>query len=121
DASNDVLVSRFKETRRAHPLDLSGLPLSGIKKEREILDELRGRAQKIIDTSTLAPKRLREKIYEYYSEENEPIFSIHFVSFGFKYGLPIDADLVFDVRFLPNPHYIEHMRPLTGLEKEVAD
>lgn len=121
DATDDVLVSRFKETRRAHPLDLSGLPLSGIKKERHILDELRGRAQKIIDTSTLAPKQLREKIYEYYSEENETIFSIHFVSFGFKYGLPIDADLVFDVRFLPNPHYVEHMRPLTGLEREVSD
>src|SRR5690625_1960362 len=121
DASDDVLVSRFKETRRAHPLDLSGLPLSGIKKERDILDELRGRAQKIIDTSTLAPKQLREKIYEYYSNENGTIFSIHFVSFGFKYGLPIDADLVFDVRFLPNPHYVEHMRPLTGLEKEVSD
>lgn len=121
DATDDVLVSRFKETRRSHPLDLSGLPLNGIKKEREILDGLRGRAQKIIDTSNLAPKELREEIHQAYSEENEVIFSLHFVSFGFKYGIPIDADIMFDVRFLPNPFYVKHMRPLTGLDQKVSD
>ena len=121
DATDETLVSRYKETRRSHPLDLSGLPLNGIKKERKILDELRGRAQKIIDTSELKPKELRKKIHQYYSEQKEVVFSIHFVSFGFKYGVPIDADLVFDVRFLPNPFYIEQMRPLTGLDTKVSD
>lgn len=121
DATDETLVTRYKETRRSHPLDVSGLPLNGIKKEREILDELRGRAQRIIDTSNLKPKELREKIHQLYSDRNQSVFSVHFVSFGFKYGIPIDADLVFDVRFLPNPFYVEQMRPLTGLDKEVAD
>src|SRR5699024_4634506 len=120
DATDETLVSRYKETRRSHPLDLSGLPMNGIKKERQILDELRGRAQKIIDTSDLKPKELREKIHKVYSEQKEVVFSVHFVSFGFKYGIPIDADLVFDVRFLTNPFYVEHLRPLTGLDEEVA-
>lgn len=121
DAKDEILVSRFKETRRSHPLDQSGLPLNGIKQERQILDELRGRAQKIIDTSELKPKQLREKIYALYKDGQETVFSVHFVSFGFKHGVPIDADLVFDVRFLPNPFYVEHMRPLTGLDAEVAN
>lgn len=121
DARDEVLVTRYKETRRGHPLEVGGLPLTGIQKERAILEELRGRAQKIIDTSELAPKQLREKIHELYSAEGEKVFTVNFVSFGFKYGIPIDADLMFDVRFLPNPFYIEHMRPLTGLDEEVAD
>lgn len=121
DAKNEVLVSRYKESRRNHPLADGGLPLSGIEKERNILDELRGRSQKIIDTSELAPKVLREKIHDLYAEDQEKVFSLNFVSFGYKYGVPIDADLVFDVRFLPNPFYVKHMRPQTGLDKEVAD
>lgn len=96
------------------------MPLKGIKQEREILDELKGRAQRIIDTTTLKPKDLREKIVDLYAAENQEIFSVHFVSFGFKYGMLIDADLVFDVRFLPNPHYIPHLQPLTGLNPEVS-
>lgn len=120
DAKDEKLVSRYKETRRSHPLAVGGLPLNGIRKEREILDELRGRAQRIIDTTNLKPKELREKIVQAYSEEEREVFSIHFVSFGFKYGLPIDADLVFDVRFLPNPHYVTNLQPLTGLNKDVA-
>src|SRR5690625_4892737 len=87
--------------------------------ERDILNELRGRAQKIIDTSELKPKELREQIIELYSNDNEILFSTHFVSFGFKYGVPIVADLMCDVRFLPNPHYIESMKPLTGLHPDV--
>lgn len=120
DATDEVLVSRYKETRRAHPLSGSGLPLDGIRQERKILDELRGRSQRIIDTTTLKPKELREKIVDLYSADHQEVFSVHFVSFGFKYGAVIDADLVFDVRFLPNPHYIAHMQPLTGLNPEVA-
>lgn len=120
DAENKTLVSRYKETRRSHPLAVNNLPLEGIEKEREILDELKGRAQRIIDTTDLKPKQLREKIVDLYSEENQEIFSVNFVSFGFKYGMLIDADLVFDVRFLPNPHYIAHLQPLTGQNPEVS-
>ncbi|MDL4839289.1 RNase adapter RapZ [Aquibacillus rhizosphaerae] len=120
DADDKTLVSRYKETRRSHPLAQEGLPLEGIELERKILDELRGRAQNIINTTNLKPKELREKIVNKYGTQEQEIFSVHMASFGFKYGLPIDADLVFDVRFLPNPHYVEHMRPLTGLNQDVS-
>ncbi|WP_067840234.1 RNase adapter RapZ [Amphibacillus sediminis] len=121
DAQDKVLVSRYKETRRQHPLAPEGLPLEGIQQERQILGELRGRAQHYIDTTHLKPKALREKIIAKYGEDEQRRFSIHTISFGFKYGMPIDADLVFDVRFLPNPHYVEHLQPLTGLTTDVAD
>ncbi|EKN67737.1 putative P-loop-containing kinase [Schinkia azotoformans MEV2011] len=120
DASDQVLVSRYKETRRSHPLAKSGLPLEGIRLEREILDELKGRAQHIIDTSELTPRMLREKIINGFSQDKQPVFTVNVISFGFKYGIPIDADLVFDVRFLPNPHYIDSLRPKTGLDEEVS-
>ncbi|WP_407270722.1 RNase adapter RapZ [Radiobacillus sp. PE A8.2] len=120
DAKDQSLVSRYKETRRSHPLAVNGLPLEGIQQERRILDELRGRSQNYIDTTNLKPKELREKIVNKYGAKEQEIFSVQMVSFGFKYGVPIDADLVFDVRFLPNPHYVEHMRPLTGLNTEVS-
>lgn len=120
DATDETLVTRYKETRRSHPLAVGGLPLNGIQQEREIMDELRGRSQRIIDTTSLKPRNLREKILKLYKEEKQEVFSVHFVSFGFKYGIPIDADLVFDVRFLPNPHYVSMLQPLTGLNKEVS-
>lgn len=120
DAQDTTLVSRYKETRRSHPLAPTGSPLEGIKNEREILDELKGRAQVIYDTSSLKPRELREKILQQFSSNARPTFSVNVMSFGFKYGLPIDADLVFDVRFLPNPHYIDSMRPKTGLDEEVS-
>lgn len=120
DAKDETLVSRYKETRRSHPLSPTGLPLEGIRQERQILDQLRGRSQNIMDTTNLKPKELRKRIAEDYAEEQQHSFSVQIVSFGFKYGLPIDADLVFDVRFLPNPHYIDHMRPLTGKDEEVS-
>lgn len=121
DAQDKTLVSRYKETRRHHPLAPNGLPLAGIEQERQILADLRGRAQYFIDTTNLKPKELREKIIGRYGEEKQKIFSINIISFGFKYGMPIDADLVFDVRFLPNPHYVDHLQPLTGLTKDVSD
>ncbi|ASN04758.1 RNase adapter RapZ [Virgibacillus necropolis] len=120
DAKNEELVTRYKETRRSHPLAVGGLPLDGIQQERIIIDELRGRAQRIIDTTNLKPRELRERILKAYTDVKQEIFSVHMVSFGFKYGVPIDADLVFDVRFLPNPHYVTHMQPLTGLNPEVS-
>src|SRR5699024_10658290 len=99
DAEDTILGSRDKETSRSHPLNLDGLPLNGIREERKILDELRGRAQKVIDTTDMAPKALRKRIHELFAEEKDESFTVLFLSFGFKYGIPIDADLVFDVRF----------------------
>lgn len=120
DATNAALVTRYKETRRSHPLSPTGSPLKGIELERTLLAEVKGRAQLIYDTSDLKPKILREKIIEQFRENEQEGFSVNIQSFGFKYGIPIDADLVFDVRFLPNPFYIESMRPLTGLDEEVS-
>ena len=86
-----------------------------------MLDELRGRAQTIFDTTNSKPRALREDILQTFKEKEQQVFSVQMVSFGFKHGVPIDADLMFDVRFLPNPHYVEHMRPLTGLDEEVSN
>lgn len=119
DADDATLVRRYKESRRSHPLAKSGLPLDGIKLERKLLEEIKGRADTIYNTTNLKPKELREKIAAAYSNSRTKLFTINFVSFGFKHGLPIDADLVFDVRFLPNPFYIQHMRHQTGLDQEV--
>lgn len=121
DADDSSLVKRYKETRRSHPLAKSGSPLEGIKLERELLEELKGRAQIIYNTSIMKPRELREKILTQFSVNKQTIFTVNVMSFGFKHGIPIDADLVFDVRFLPNPHYIEHMRPKTGLDEEVRN
>lgn len=120
DANDSTLVARYKETRRTHPLAPNGLPLEGIRLERKLLEELKGRAQIIYDTSDLKPRELREKILQQFSSHAQQTFTVNVMSFGFKYGVPIDADLVFDVRFLPNPHYIDHMRPKTGLDEEVS-
>lgn len=120
DAKDSTLVARYKETRRTHPLAPNGLPLEGIRLERKLLEELKGRAQIIYDTSDLKPRELREKILQQFSSHAQQTFTVNVMSFGFKYGVPIDADLVFDVRFLPNPHYIDHMRPKTGLDEEVS-
>ncbi|MDV2582019.1 RNase adapter RapZ [Alkalibacillus haloalkaliphilus] len=120
DANKETLVKRYKESRRSHPLAPNGLPLDGINQERDILDELKGRAQTIIDTSELTARQLREQIIGQYKEQKQHVFSVQLVSFGYKHGIPIDADLVFDVRFLPNPHYVESMRELTGLNQEVS-
>lgn len=119
DADDSTLVRRYKESRRTHPLAPQDRPLEGIKLERSLLDELKGRAQHIYNTSELKPLELREKIAAEFSTSKKPVFTVNVMSFGFKHGIPIDADLVFDVRFLPNPFYIEHMRPQTGLDEEV--
>lgn len=120
EADNETLVRRYKETRRSHPLAPAGLPLEGIARERLLLSELKGRAQFIYNTSNIKPKELREKIQEEFSSQNSSTFTVNVMSFGFKHGMPIDADLVFDVRFLPNPYYIEELRPKTGLESDVS-
>ncbi|HED24290.1 MAG TPA: RNase adapter RapZ [Firmicutes bacterium] len=118
-ADDDVLIRRFKETRRRHPLFDLSLP-EAIQKEREVLSELRGRANQVIDTSYLKPWELKSRIVETYEPgQRDKNMHIRIISFGFKYGLPIDADLVFDVRFLPNPHYVDHLKPLTGEDEQV--
>ncbi|WP_270228231.1 RNase adapter RapZ [Lactococcus garvieae] len=119
DASDVELVARYKETRRSHPLAIDGRVLDGITQEREILSDLKVLAEVVIDTSELTPRNLRARILERFSETKEAPFRIEVISFGFKYGLPMDADLVFDVRFLPNPHYIPELRDKTGQDKEV--
>ncbi|MBS4174038.1 RNase adapter RapZ [Bacillus sp. FJAT-49736] len=121
NADDSVLVRRYKETRRLHPLSPTGLPLEGIAQERMLLEELKGRAQILYNTSKMSPRELREKILTEFSINKQATFTVNVMSFGFKHGIPIDADLVFDVRFLPNPYYIQHMRPKTGLDQEVYD
>lgn len=121
DASDVELVSRYKETRRVHPMAMDSLVTEGIRKERAILEDLKVKASLVIDTTTLTPRQLREKINQEFRHNNESGFRVEMVSFGFKYGLPIDADIVMDVRFLPNPHYIPELRPLTGCDKPVYD
>ncbi|GAB7386668.1 RNase adapter RapZ [Bacillaceae bacterium] len=120
DANDQVLVRRYKETRRRHPLAPEGLPLEGIIAERKLLEELKGRASQIIDTSQMKPAQLKELIARQFAQVSNR-FTVHVLSFGFKYGIPIDADLVFDVRFLPNPHYVDSLRPKTGQDREVAE
>lgn len=123
DASDEVLVKRFKESRRKHPLAPDGRIINGISLERNRLREVKDIADNIIDTSKLSTRELREKITHVYSEEGqiETQLMITVVSFGFKYGIPVDSDLVFDVRFLPNPYYIPELKHYSGLEKPVSD
>ncbi|HIX70979.1 MAG TPA: RNase adapter RapZ [Candidatus Enterococcus stercoravium] len=121
DASDEELVSRYKETRRTHPMAMDGLITEGIRKERAILEDLKTKATMVIDTTMLTPRQLRERINEQFKTSETQGFRIEMVSFGFKYGLPIDADIVMDVRFLPNPHYVQELRPLTGMDQPVYD
>ena len=122
EASDAVLLKRYKETRRLHPLSPEGRVEEGIHKERETLREIRQKADYIIDTSNLLTRELKEEIdsiFIHNKEYNSLIVSI--LSFGFKNGIPADADLVFDVRFLPNPFYIDELKHKTGNDKEVQD
>ena len=122
DASDEVLLKRYKETRRNHPLAGAGRIDEGIKKERECLAFLKKQANVILDTSMLLTKELRQELEKIYMEDGtyDNLF-VTVMSFGFKYVIPADADLVFDVRFLPNPYYVENLRPKTGEEKEIQD
>lgn len=121
DATDKRLVSRYKETRRAHPLDNEMNVLKAIEQERDILEELKSRADHIIDTSELDPKSLRKEMFEKCSGDDQTGFNVNIMSFGFKHGVPIDADMMFDVRFLPNPHYVPELKPYTGMDQPVYD
>lgn len=120
DAHNETLVRRYKETRRAHPLAPNELPLTGIELERRALADLKEMAKYIFVTSNMKPQELREKITIQFAQDQQRSFQILMMSFGYKHGIPIDSDLVFDVRFIPNPFYIEELRPLTGLDVSVS-
>lgn len=120
ESDDATLVRRYKESRRSHPLAPQGLPLEGIQLERELLSEVKGRAKTIVNTSKLKPRELRERIAQEFTNMSSPTFSLNIMSFGFKHGLPIDADLVFDVRFLKNPYYVDELRHKTGLQTEVS-
>lgn len=123
DASDKVLVKRYKESRRKHPLAPEGRILQGIDLERKILNEVKDKANNIINTSDMTPMQLREKLGKIYGtdSENENKLMINILSFGFKYGIPVDADLIFDVRFLPNPFYIPELKEFSGNDKEIQD
>lgn len=121
EADDQALVSRYKETRRNHPLATMGRVSEGIKLEREMLKDLRSRAQTIINTSDITPRQLREQLISIFATEKQSTFHVQVVSFGFKYGAPIDVDVMMDVRFLPNPHYVDELRDKTGLDQDVYD
>ncbi|MBD5430366.1 RNase adapter RapZ [Lactobacillus sp.] len=121
DASDDALVSRYKETRRLPPLANKGRLLDGIQQERAILGSVKNVSNIIIDTSNLSTKELKAKLVDKFSDNHTTQFSIEVMSFGFKYGIPIDADIVMDVRFLPNPFYIPQLKPFTGLDRKVFE
>nr|WP_255564680.1 RNase adapter RapZ [Candidatus Mycobacterium methanotrophicum] len=121
EASNDMLVRRYEQNRRSHPLQGEQTLAEGIAAEREMLAPVRANADLIIDTSTLSVRELRESIERAFGGETVASTSVTVESFGFKYGLPMDADMVVDARFLPNPHWVDELRPHTGQHPAVRD
>ena len=121
-ASDEELIRRYKETRRAHPMGSEKLLIQNIEKEREMLRGMERRATRVIDTTTMLTRQLREMLLRMYGEgDTDKAISVNVLSFGFKHGIPQDADLVFDVRFIPNPFYIPEMRPMNGADQPVHD
>lgn len=122
EASPEVVIQRYKETRRRHPLlGRTDSLEEAVRQERVLMEPLKARADVVIDTSHTSTAQLRARLlHEFGSETEQGSMAVQVVSFGFKYGLPMEADLVFDVRFMPNPFYIEELRPRTGLERAVA-
>lgn len=124
DCEDEVLLSRYKQTRRSHPLMISNVTSSlteAIEFEREMADPISKLANIVIDTTLLKPSKLQDKLEIYFHKGNQNTFRVSFVSFGYKHGVPRDADLLLDVRFLPNPFYIEELRSLTGNDQAVYD
>ena len=121
DATDQSLVQRFESTRRPHPLQAKDRIVDGIERERSKLEELRSGADVVIDTSNLNVHQLEKRIGEIFSAGMLDAIRINVLSFGYKYGIPVDSDLVLDCRFIPNPHWIPELRPLTGLTAEVSN
>lgn len=122
EANAQTIIARYKETRRIHPLAMNGRSLAeAVEREKAMMEPVRARAEYLIDTSTFSSAKLRGEVLRLFSPAGaEHPMSINVISFGFKYGIPMEADLVFDVRFLPNPYYIAELRPQTGLDEGVA-
>ena len=120
DASDQALVQRFESTRRPHPLQSSGRIVDGIQKERARLEEFRAEADQVIDTSNLNVHQLERRIIEFFKQDGAAGVRINVLSFGYKYGIPVDADLVLDCRFIPNPHWVPELKPKTGQSPEVS-
>lgn len=122
DASEKSLIKRYKETRRMHPLALDGRVEDGVRLERKVLENIRKQADYVIDTTQLLTRELKEELDRIFVKNEEyTSLMVTILSFGFKHGIPVDADLVFDVRFLPNPFYIDELKQKTGNDKEVQD
>ncbi|GAA1339178.1 RNase adapter RapZ [Arthrobacter roseus] len=121
DASDDVLVRRFEQGRRPHPLQGNGRILDGIGAERDVLKEMKQASEIVLDTTDLNVHELATAITELFSESGPVVLRLNIMSFGFKYGLPVDANFVADVRFIPNPHWDPELRPFTGLDPQVSD
>ncbi|RJL36144.1 RNase adapter RapZ [Bailinhaonella thermotolerans] len=121
EASDEELVRRFESVRRPHPLQNDGRLVDGIAREREVLREVRAHADLVIDTTGLNVHALRAKIIAFFGGEGRAGLRVAVVSFGYKYGLPVDADLVVDCRFLPNPHWVPDLRPMTGMDAPVRE
>jgi len=121
DASDAALVRRFEASRRPHPLAATGRVSDGIARERELLEELKGEADVVVDTSSLNVHELRDRLHELFGDTPAPDGSLQtsLISFGYKFGIPLDVDLIFDCRFLPNPHWVEALRPLPGTDDTV--
>jgi UPF0042 nucleotide-binding protein len=120
ECNDDVLVRRQEAARRPHPLQAGGRLLDGLRREREVLADLRADADLVIDTSTLNVHELTDKVAAAFGTPQTVSVKVTVVSFGFKYGIPVDADMVADMRFLPNPHWVPELRPLTGRDDKVA-
>jgi len=121
EASDSALVKRFENVRRPHPMQDLGTIVNGIAAERELLREVRGDSDIVLDTSSLNVHELRSRMHDYFAGEAATGLRLNIVSFGYKYGVPVDADLVADCRFLPNPHWVPSLQPLTGLDAGVRD
>ncbi len=121
EASDPVLVQRFENVRRPHPMQGAGTIIDGINAERELLRAVRGDSDIVLDTSSLNVHELRSRMHGYFGGDSVTGLRLNIVSFGYKYGLPVDADLVADCRFLPNPHWVPELRPLSGLDASVRD
>ena len=120
DAADDALVRRFESTRRPHPLQGGGRILDGISKERVRLQEIRNAADIVIDSSALNIHQLEKKVNDYFNQSSDVDLKVNILSFGYQYGIPVDADLVMDCRFIANPHWDPKLRPLTGMDKSVS-
>jgi len=122
EASDDVLIRRFSETRHRHPLNDQRGIASSIAEERRILDPIRAEADVIVDTSSLSLRQLRERLFAQLATTSRPDqLAVQLISFGYKFGIPLESDLVFDVRFIANPYYLQDLRPLSGLTDEVRE